>query len=56
MVSGPTSQWTAALPSIWTTLRVVTTAAGDVKVYADGSLVYATASSLMASGDWRGLV
>jgi len=45
----------AALPDSWTTLRVVTTDAGDVKVYAGNSLVYSTNSLLMATATGAGL-
>ena len=42
-------------PAGWTTLRVVTTGAGAVLVYADGTLVYSTSSSLLANSDGMGL-
>jgi hypothetical protein len=45
----------AALPDTWTTLRVVTTDAGDLKVYADNSLVYSTNSPLMATATGAGI-
>jgi hypothetical protein len=45
----------AALPDTWTTLRVVTTDAGDVKVYADNALLYSTNSALMATATGAGL-
>ena len=45
----------AALPANWTTLRVVTTNAGVLQVYADDTLVYSTSSSLMATATGAGL-
>jgi hypothetical protein len=45
----------AAMPSTWTTLRVVTTDVGDVKVYADSTLVYSATNPLMATAAGAGL-
>jgi len=45
----------AALPANWTTLRVVTTDAGVLKVYADDTLVYSGSSSLLATAIGAGL-
>lgn len=45
----------AAMPSTWTTLRVVTTDVGDVKVYADSTLVYSATNPLMATATGAGL-
>ncbi len=43
------------LPNNWTTLRVVTTAAGTIDVYADSSLLYSTSNTLLASSPGAGL-
>jgi carboxypeptidase family protein/concanavalin A-like lectin/glucanase superfamily protein len=45
----------ASLPISWTTMRVVTTGAGVVEVYADDTLVYSTISSLLSNSDGMGL-
>ena len=45
----------ATMPSTWTTLRVLTTDAGEVKVYADSTLVYSATNSLMAAAGGAGL-
>ena len=45
----------AALPDTWTTLRVVTTDAGDLKVYADNTLLFSTNTPLMATAIGAGL-
>jgi hypothetical protein len=45
----------AGMPSTWNTLRVITTDAGDVKVYADNALVYSTTDPLMATATGAGL-
>jgi hypothetical protein len=45
----------AAMPSNWTTLRVVTTNSGDLKVYVDQSLVFSTNSPLLAAETGAGL-
>jgi hypothetical protein len=42
-------------PAAWTTMRVVTTGAGAVLVYADSTLLYSTSSSLLANSDGMGL-
>lgn len=44
-----------AMPSSWTTLRVVTTNSGDLQVYVDSTLVYSTNSPLLASATSAGL-
>ncbi len=44
----------AAIPSSWTTLRVVTTNSGDLRVYVDSILVYSTSSLLLASATGAG--
>jgi hypothetical protein len=44
-----------AMPVTWTTLRVVTTNAGEVKVYADGSLVYSATNPFLATATGAGL-
>lgn len=44
-----------ALPANWTTLDVVTQESGDVKVYADGVLVYSTNNPLLATATGAGL-
>jgi concanavalin A-like lectin/glucanase superfamily protein/carboxypeptidase family protein len=43
------------LPISWTTMRVVTTEAGLVLVYADDTLAYSTISSLLSNSDGMGL-
>ncbi|HEY0384691.1 MAG TPA: hypothetical protein VGC64_01705, partial [Pyrinomonadaceae bacterium] len=43
------------LPVVWTTLRVVSTSDGQIKVYADSTLVYSTTSSLLSAGTGAGL-
>ncbi|MFN2511538.1 MAG: hypothetical protein ABR568_08855 [Pyrinomonadaceae bacterium] len=43
------------LPTIWTTMRVVTTGAGVVRVYADAALVYSTSNSLLSTSGGMGL-
>ncbi len=45
----------AAMPSTWLTLRTVTSANGDLLVFADHTLVYSTNSSLMATATGAGL-
>lgn len=45
----------AAMPSNWTTLSVVTINTGDLRVYADGTLVYSTTSLPMAKATGAGL-
>ena len=44
-----------ALPANWSTLDVITQASGDVKVYADGVLVYSTNNPLLATATGAGL-
>jgi hypothetical protein len=44
-----------SLPGSWTTLRVVTTAAGVVSVYADGTLLYSTNNTVLANSKGAGL-
>jgi hypothetical protein len=39
----------APMPASWTTLRVVTLASGDIQVYADSALLYATTTSSLAT-------
>lgn len=43
------------VPGNWTTLRVVTTAAGSVGVYADNTLLYSTTIALMSNANGAGL-
>jgi len=43
------------MPLNWTTLRVVTTSAGSVNVYADAALVFSTVSGTLATADGAGL-
>jgi Concanavalin A-like lectin/glucanases superfamily/Carboxypeptidase regulatory-like domain len=43
------------LPNRWTTLRVVTTNAGDINVYADGTLLYAGNSNVLTTATGAGL-
>jgi len=43
------------LPTSWTTMRVVTTGAGVVRVYADAALVYSTSISLLSTSGGMGL-
>ena len=45
----------ATLPANWTTLRVVTLNSGDLKVYADGSLVFFTNNTQFSSAAGAGL-
>jgi hypothetical protein len=45
----------AAMPSSWTTLRVVTTNSGAMEVYVDSTLVYSTNSPLLESATGAGL-
>jgi hypothetical protein len=45
----------ASLPLNWTTLRVITTDAGDLKIYADDTLVYSANSPIMATATGAGL-
>ncbi|MGH9932575.1 MAG: carboxypeptidase regulatory-like domain-containing protein [Pyrinomonadaceae bacterium] len=44
-----------AMPSSWTTLRVVTTNSGDIRVYVDSTLVYSTINPLLGSANGAGL-
>src|SRR6185295_16321088 len=44
-----------SLPASWTTLRVVTTEAGAISVYADNTLLYSTANNSLASSTGAGL-
>jgi hypothetical protein len=44
-----------AMPATWTTLRVVTNAAGLLEVYADNTRVYAAQNSLMSTATGAGL-
>jgi hypothetical protein len=44
-----------AMPSTWTRLEVVTKDTGDLKIYADGVLVYSTNSPLLATATGAGL-
>ncbi|MEP6820082.1 MAG: carboxypeptidase regulatory-like domain-containing protein [bacterium] len=44
-----------SVPSIWTTLRVVTTNLGGLNVYVDATLVYSTNSPQLASATGAGL-
>ncbi len=44
-----------SLPTSWTTMRVVTTGAGVVLVYADNTLVYLTSNSLLSNSNAMGL-
>lgn len=43
------------MPAQWTTLRVMTTNAGSIKVYADQSLVYMTSSNILSAAKGAGL-
>ena len=43
------------VPANWTTLRVITTSAGNIYVYADETLLYSTTNSLMAGATGAGL-
>ena len=45
----------AMLPIDWTSLRVITMANGDLKVYADNTLIYTTNSQLMVTATGAGL-
>jgi hypothetical protein len=44
-----------AMPSSWTTLRVVTTNSGELNVYVDAALVYSTNNPLLATATGAGL-
>lgn len=44
-----------SMPDNWITLRVVTTQAGTINVYADASLIYSVTNSLMATASGAGL-
>jgi len=44
-----------SMPASWTTLRVVTTNDGNIKIYADASLVYSGASTVLAAATGAGL-
>jgi hypothetical protein len=44
-----------AMPATWTTLRVLTNAAGLLEVYADNTRVYTTQNSLMSAATGAGL-
>jgi hypothetical protein len=44
-----------ALPDNWTTLGVVTTDMGDLKVYADNTPVFSTNTEIMATASGAGL-
>ena len=44
-----------AVPSSWTTLRVVTTHSGDLNVYVDSALVYSSNNPLLAAATGAGL-
>jgi hypothetical protein len=44
-----------SLPATWTTLRVVTTAAGTINVYADNTLLYSLTNITLASSVGAGL-
>ena len=44
-----------AMPSSWTTLRVVTMNSGDLNVYVDDALVYSANSPLLATATGAGL-
>jgi hypothetical protein len=44
-----------SLPTFWTTLRVVSMRDGQIKVYADATLVYSTTSNLLSGGMGAGL-
>ena len=44
-----------SLPNSWTTMRVVTTGAGMVLVYADDTLAYSTSNSLLSNSNGMGL-
>ena len=43
------------LPASWTTLRVVTTEAGAISVYADSTLLYSTTNNLFSNSTGAGL-
>lgn len=45
----------AALPGAWTTLRVITAETGELRVYADDTLVYSTSSPLLTTATGAGL-
>ena len=45
----------ASLPATWTTLRVITTDAGDLNVYADNTLLYLTNTPSLATATGAGL-
>lgn len=44
-----------AMPSTWTTLRVITLASGELQIYADNTLVYSTISSVLTGAKAAGL-
>lgn len=44
-----------SIPTGWTTMRVFTTGAGVVRVYADDTLLYSTSSTLLSNSDGMGL-
>ncbi|MCM3871876.1 MAG: carboxypeptidase regulatory-like domain-containing protein [Pyrinomonadaceae bacterium] len=44
-----------SMPVEWTTMTVVTTGAGAILVYADGTLLYSASSSLFSNSDGMGL-
>jgi hypothetical protein len=44
-----------AMPSDWTTLRVLATTSGSIKVYAGATLVYSTTNKLLLSAEGAGL-
>jgi len=43
------------VPGTWTTLRVVTGAAGALRVYADNTLLYSSTIALMSNANGAGL-
>jgi len=43
------------LPASWTTLRVMTTEAGAISVYADNTLLYSSTNNSLASSTGAGL-
>jgi hypothetical protein len=44
-----------AIPSTWTTLQVVTSNSGDLRIYIDGGLVFSSNSPILASASGAGL-
>ena len=44
-----------AMPSTWTTLRVITKSSGSVDIYADSALIYSTNSLLLATATGAGI-